>query len=99
MDFFLANTITISFFVLAYFLVKKQRLIRKRSSFISAFFVAVGLIVGLLLVSFCFALILDAVLPDIYVYTFAYKTVFVSIVFAIHWFWQAVKQQSGSQYA
>lgn len=99
MDFFLANGITLLFFVSAYWLVKKYRLIRQRNSFISALFVAVGLAVGLLLVSFCFALILDAALPDIYVNTFAYKAVFVWLVLAIYWLWQMVKQQSVRNYA
>ena len=99
MDLFLANVITVFFFVSAYLLVKKYRLIRLRNSYLSAFSVAAGLAVALLLVSFCFALILGAVLPDIYVETFAYKAVFVWLILAINWFWQMVKRQSGSNYA
>jgi multisubunit Na+/H+ antiporter MnhE subunit len=99
MDLFLANVITVFFFVSAYLLVKKYRLIRQRTSYLSAFSVAAGLAVALLLVSFCFALILGAALPDIYVKTFAYKAVFVWLILAINWFWQMVKQQSGSNYA
>lgn len=99
MDLFLANVITVFFFFSAYLLVKKYRLIRQRTSYLSAFSVAAGLAVALLLVSFCFALILDAALPDIYVMTFAYKAVFVWLILAINWFWQMVKQQSGSNYA
>ena len=99
MDFFLANVITLFFFVSAYLLVKKYRLIRRRKSYVSAFSVTVGLVVGVLPVSFCFALILDAALPDIYVNTFAYKAVFVWLVLAINWLWQMVKLQSVRNYA
>ena len=99
MDLFLANVITVFFFVSAYLLVKKYRLIRQRNSYLSAFSVAAGLGVGLLLVSFCFALLLGVALPDIYVETFAYKAVFVWLILAIYWLWQTVKQQSGRNYA
>ena len=99
MDLFLANVITVLFFVSAYLLVKKYRLIRQRNSYLSAFSVAAGLAVGLLLLSFCFALFLGFSLPDIYVKTFAYKAVFVWLILAINWLWQTVKQQSGRNYA
>ncbi len=99
MDLFLANVNTVLFFVSAYFLVKKFRVIRKRNSYLSACSVAAGLAVGLLLASFCFALLLGIALPDIYVETFAYKAVFVWLILVINWLWQTIKQQSDRNYA
>jgi heme A synthase len=99
MDLFLANVITVFFFVLAYLLVKKYRLIRHRNSYLTAISVVAGLVLCLLLSGVCFALVLGEALPIIYVHTFAYKAVFVWLILAINWLWQMVKQQSGSNYA
>lgn len=95
MELFLANVITAFFFVSAYLLVKKYHVIKPRSSYFTAISVVAGLVLGLLLTGACFASVLGAALPDIYVQTFAYKAVFVWLMLAINWLWQMVKQQSG----
>jgi heme A synthase len=99
MDLFLANVITVFFFVSAYLLVRKYRLIRHRNSYLTAISVVAGLVLCLLLAGVCLAFALGETLPVIYVHTFAYKAVFVWLVLAINWLWQMVKQQSGSNYA
>ncbi|MDR6982272.1 membrane-associated HD superfamily phosphohydrolase [Rheinheimera pacifica] len=99
MDLFLANVITVFFFVSAYLLVRKYRLIRQRNSYLTAISVVAGLVLCLLLAGVCFAFALGETLPVIYVHTFAYKAVFVWLILATNWLWQMVKQQSGSNYA
>lgn len=98
MELFFANVVTVFFFVSAYLLVKKYHLINRRSSYFSAIWVVAGLILGLLLLSICFAFVIGITLPDIYVQTFVYKAVFVWLILAIYWLWQMVKQQSGRNY-
>ena len=92
MDLFLANVITVFFFVSAYLLVKKYRLIKPRNSYFTAISVVAGLVLALLLAGVCLAFALVETLPVIYVHTFAYKAVFVWLVLAINWLWQMVKQ-------
>lgn len=95
MDLFLANVITVFFFVSAYLLVKKYRLIKPRNSYFTAISVVASLVLALVLSGACLAFILAETLPIIYVHTFAYKAVFVWLILAINWLWQTVKQQSG----
>lgn len=99
MDLFLANVITVLFFVSAYLLVKKYRVIKPRNSYFTAISVFAGLVLILLLTGVCLAFALGEILPIIYVHTFAYKAVFVWLILAINWLWQTVKQQSGRNYA
>lgn len=99
MDLFLANAITVFFFVSAYLLVKKYRFIKPRNSYFTAISVVAGLVLGLLIAGACLAFVLGEALPIIYVHTFAYKAVFVWLILAINWLWQMVKQQSGRNYA
>ena len=98
MDLFLANVITIIFFVSAYLLVKRNHLITLRSSYFTAVSIVTGLILGLLLLSVCFALVIGITLPEIYVQTFAYKAVFAWLILVINWLWQMVNQQAGRKY-
>lgn len=99
MDLFLSNVITALFFVSAYLLVKKYRVIKPRNSFFTAISVFAGLVLVLLLSGVCLALILGETLPAIYAHTFAYKAVFVWLILSINWLWQTVQQQSCRNYA
>lgn len=95
MDLFLANIVTVLFFVSAYLLIKKYRLIRRQKSYFVALSVVASLALSLLFAAICFAFVLGEMLPAIYVHTFAYKAVFVLLALTINWLWQAIKQQSG----
>ena len=93
MDLFLANLVAIIFLVAVFWTVKKSNIIKPQPTYFKALSIFIFMFLLLIIASAIYALTIGFFLPEIYVSTFFYKSIFIIFLTTVYWFSVIIKTQ------
>ena len=89
--FFLANVTTVAFYIVIYRITKGYGLLRRHDSCLTACLVSILLASVFVFTIVTFAFLLGVMLPQVFVQTFAYKSIFIGTGMLLYFLYQIAR--------